>query len=1194
MSRLLIRLLGTFQVVLDGRPGVFATEKARALLAYLAVAGDHPHRRESLCALFWPEQPETIARANLRQTLYRLRNAVGDNDNLRPHLLVSTHDIQLNPEGDHWLDVADFRRCLDVYRTHCSQGLPLCATCQEALKIAATLYQGEFMAGFSLSGSPDFEFWLLVEQERNHRRALEVFGRLGAFYESAGDFSQAAGYAERLVALEPWQQSFHRLLMRSLSLAGQWQKAMAEYTRCRQLLADELGVEPSKKTRQLFELIRDRDERALRQEVGGRDGGFAKSNVAVEDSSSGSLQSFLSGAGGVSSTSPGLFVGREETLDQLNGYLSQALAGQGAIVFISGEAGSGKSSLAAEFVRRSMAANESLLAAIGSCDARLGLGDAYQPFREILRQLAGYAGNDASWGFVGIEAARRLQAAGPSINRAIAQLGPDLPGAFLPRSVSVGETDGAKSKAGLAQAALFEQVTDLLRAVARSRPLILILDDLHWVDNASASLLFYLGRRLRNSHILVVGAYRPEQIGWLARARVTTNGHPLLPIIQELQRIHGQIGINLDQADGRAFIDALLDNEPNRLGPAFRANLFRHTGGNPLFTVETLRGLQDRGELRQDAGDCWNVSQELNWDHIPARVEATINARFERLSDPCRKLLGAASVQGRTFLAEIAAETLDLQAETAVSWFGETLGRQHRLVEAGGLERYDDRTLSRFAFRHFLFQQCAYRQLDRVSRARLHQSTGLALEALYAGCEDEHALELAGHFQAAGMAEEAIGYLEIAGRVAYRIAANDLALSYFDRALALLKELPPGRVRDHFEMTIQLARTGPLLAMHGYAAPETWDAARRVAFLAEQLDEPDYLFAARILLVSRQCMLAEYRPAMKLGNQLLLQAGMDQTSLHLAQAHHFLGHLKFCAGSFEAALAHFDAALSSHDPQSESLLMSRFIGQNMWLTTLFRKAWTLWFLGRPDQSLAVLNETLARVEELAREHDLAFTLAMGSCPLLCIRREFDQAGIQARRLVELATKKGLSYFIPFGQVALGTVQANKGKQAEGQKMIRAGIKAYRAVGQRTFLTYCLAVLADALAEDDEASRILDQALALVEETGERFFEAELWRLRGEYLWRNGRKPSEAQECFQRALAIAQRQGATSLALRAATSLARLWSQQERGDEASDLLDKELSLFTEGFNTPDVHDAQLLLESLRRSNLSACGVPVGHE
>jgi adenylate cyclase len=329
-------------------------------------------------------------------------------------------------------------------------------------------------------------------------------------------------------------------------------------------------------------------------------------------------------------------------------------------------------------------------------------------------------------------------------------------------------------------------------------------------------------------------------------------------------------------------------------------------------------------------------------------------------------------------------------------------------------------------------------------------------------------------------------------------------------------------------------------------------------------------------------MLAEYRPAMELAEQLLKQAESEQNPLHLTQAHHFIGYLNFCAGSFEPALSHFDSALTSFDPQVESLLMSGFIGQNMWLTSLFRKAWTLWFLGYPDQSLAALEETMIKVEQFGQDHDLAFTLAIGICPILYLRHEFDQAEVQAKRLLRLASRKGLHYFIPFGRVILGSVLVKRGRTAEGQNEIRTGIRLYREGGQKTFISFCLSILAESLGGDEEAGKVLDEATDLVEESGEVFFEAELNRLRGEFLWRRGADPAQVDGCYRQALDIARRQQAKSLELRAATSLAHLWQRQGRAQEAQTLLAGVYGGFTEGFETLDLQEAQTLLVELNGS------------
>jgi hypothetical protein len=260
-------------------------------------------------------------------------------------------------------------------------------------------------------------------------------------------------------------------------------------------------------------------------------------------------------------------------LAALQAHLDRALAGQGGVAFVCGEAGGGKTTLAVEFANRALAAHRDLLVAVGSCDARLGLGDPYQPFREALRLLGG-----ATEIF-----GRRLREGRSLIGEALLEAGPDLPGTLLPAGDQVPGDAAGSPDLGVAQAALFEQVTEVLRAVARRRPLILILDDLHWVDAQSAGLLFHLGRHLAERRLLIVGTYRPEEVHWTEAASSRQHSaagqgesrRPLLPVIHGLQREFGQFMVDLDQANGRAFVDAFLDKPagrsvPRHFVPAYR------------------------------------------------------------------------------------------------------------------------------------------------------------------------------------------------------------------------------------------------------------------------------------------------------------------------------------------------------------------------------------------------------------------------------------------------------------------------------------------------------------------------------------------------------------------------------------------------------------------------------------------------
>ncbi len=260
MARLSLSLLGAFRVSLDSKPvTAFESDKVRALLAFLAVESERPHRRESLAGLLWPERPERVARQNLSQALSNLRRAIGDRDAYAdpPFLVVSHQTLQFNPSSDHWLDVKAFTQLLDACDQHRHRRLTGCDACIDRLGKAAVLYSGSFLEGFSLGDCPAFEEWSLLEGERLHRLALEALRRVADCCTRRGEYEAAIQHARRQVELDPWRESAHRQLMRALALSGQRDAALAQYETCRRLLAEELGVEPEAETLGLYERIRD-------------------------------------------------------------------------------------------------------------------------------------------------------------------------------------------------------------------------------------------------------------------------------------------------------------------------------------------------------------------------------------------------------------------------------------------------------------------------------------------------------------------------------------------------------------------------------------------------------------------------------------------------------------------------------------------------------------------------------------------------------------------------------------------------------------------------------------------------------------------------------------------------------------------------------------------------------------------------
>jgi DNA-binding SARP family transcriptional activator len=258
MARLVIKLFGCFQVLHSGLPQTGRlSDKGRALLAYLALETDRFHRREALAEMLWPNQPHPQGLANLRQCLHRLRHYLDDPGNSPPVLFVTHHEINFNCNSDCWLDAAEFNRLLNAVNTHHPADLCLCEVCFMNLQCAADLYQGDLLTGFSLPNTPYFDWWMLCKIEEYHRQAVFMLDRLVIHLKHNGDYLNASKYAQRAIKLEPWRERSHRMKMRALALGGNPVAAIRQYETCRQILAAELGVEPSLRTKNLLAQIRE-------------------------------------------------------------------------------------------------------------------------------------------------------------------------------------------------------------------------------------------------------------------------------------------------------------------------------------------------------------------------------------------------------------------------------------------------------------------------------------------------------------------------------------------------------------------------------------------------------------------------------------------------------------------------------------------------------------------------------------------------------------------------------------------------------------------------------------------------------------------------------------------------------------------------------------------------------------------------
>lgn len=1166
MIHLWLSLLGPLQVTVDGKPAAgFDSNKVRALLAYLAVESDRPHSREILAEMLWPDLPESSALGNLRFALSNLRATIGDRMAQPPFLRITNETLQFNTVSDYSIDVSAFLENTESVSGK-SPGV-------KRLQQAVALYRGAFMEGFSVGGSAAFEEWIVLKREQFSRRMLNTVRRLTDYFEARGEYGQAEQYAWRQVELEPWLKEGHQQLMRVLALSGQRSAALAQYETCRRLLDKELGVEPSEETTELYENIR---------------------TGMIKPRSFFAPPAFLQADADMPDAEPRLFAGRETELSRLNGFLQYAFARRGQVVFVAGDPGMGKTMLIQEFARRSMNVYTDLKAVYGNCNAYTGAGDPYLPFIGILKMLSGDAESEWVSGIITRAHANRLWGLLPEVVNALLNDGQALidrfiPGTALfhraqlgaaPQATQLNELLKRKSISSSAdniqQGDLFEQYTKVLFSLSRKHPLLLVIDDLQWADTGSINLLFHLGRQIANQPILILAAFRPDDVA-LGR-----NGerHPLEPVLNELQKVIGNLMIDLSQAENRQFVDDYIDSEPNQLNKAFRDTLYKHTGGNPLFTVELLLGLRERGELVKDESGKWIEGTVLDWESTSPRIEAVIAERIGRLPHTLANILSIASIEGETFTAEAIALVNKMEPRELVQQLSGPLKKLHRLTNMAGFERSGSsgQSLSRYRFRHFLFQRYSYNQLDAVERAHLHEAMGNALESLHGEGASQLAGQLARHFEMAGMTPKAIGYLLQAGGNAVHLTANAEAIAHYRHGLELLKTLPDLPERLDQELTLQMSLGVPIAALKGYSDPEMGQAYARAYELCQKLGMSPQLIPVLTGLGGYYSLRAEYQTALAIYQEMLGIAEKSGDPLLIAISQWGMGYILVVTGEYASARTYLEQALTVYKPDLHSMLVSTYY-QDPGVSCLVWLSWALWALGYADQSLARIQEALALAEKLSHPFTLAFASGLASV-LHYYRRDAVAAQKRAEATILLAAEKGFPFWLAIAKNVRGWALIQQG-QRKGLDELQEGLSILRMSGALqpipTSLTYSVNVFMQ-MGSADEAWNALSEAFDGLDKD---FGEPELYRLKGKLLLvRGGQNEAEAESCFQHAIEIARRRQAKSWELRAVVSLCELWQSQKKTDAACNLLSQTYPWFTEGFDTTDLRNAKSLLDELR--------------
>jgi DNA-binding SARP family transcriptional activator len=782
--------LGGLRLRLDGeRLEGLSARKAKALLVYLA-AQRRSLPREVLAEMFWSDRSQSRSLSNLRVALTDLRK------HLEPYVIIDRETVAIDSQSDVWLDAATMEAELEAAGELEGPGDGLRPEAVDQIEKAVSRYQGEFLHGFYLREARDFDEWVTVERERLQKMVLDSLGKLVDWHLAQGAYPEGIDHARRWLQLDPFQERAQQQLMRLLAYSGQQAAALSEYETFANLLDEEMGVEPMAETTALYQAIK---EQQLPPSPADR--------APVQHRWQAEQPAFLEENGGQPPLQQELFIGRESELAILEKHLQQALAGQGRMLFVTGEAGQGKTMLLREFGRRAQVAHPQLVVANGACPVYTPVGAPYDIFREVMEMLTGDVESAWAAGTVSREQALRLWHLLPEIVDILLHHGRNLIGTLVAAEEMMGRARSASISQDLLdrlntlitgyhdggsllseQGELFAEFAAVLNALSIRHPLLLLLDDLHWADASSIGLLGHLAHRLSEGVILLVGSYRPEEVNQGREAAA----HPLAPVLSACKRRFGEVLLTLDDPEagsGRTFVDALLDAEPNDLGEPFRQALTHHTGGNPLFTVELLREMQELGTLQRDEMNRWVVQPDFTWSLMPPRVEGVIETRINRLDPELRDWLRVASAEGEIFTAEVLAQIQDTDEGNTVKRLSGELDKQHRLVRAQHLERAGAKRLSRYRFRHNLFREYLYDRLDDLERSYLHEQIGEALEKLFADRTGEIADQLANHFLRAGNDHKALLYLVQAAEDASCLHANDQTVIYYTKAIELAERL---------------------------------------------------------------------------------------------------------------------------------------------------------------------------------------------------------------------------------------------------------------------------------------------------------------------------------------------------------------------------------------------------------------------
>ena len=848
-------------------------------------------------------------------------------------------------------------------------------------------------------------------------------------------------------------------------------------------------------------------------------------------------------------------VGRQPEQAALLAALGEVSEGRGLLVCVAGEPGIGKTTLVEEFLFELQANGRRFLLAKGRCSERLAGSEAYLPFLEALGSLLS---TDRG------ELRSRLRTLAPSWYTQL----------FPPSESDAADSMSEAYARAATQERLKREIATFLEEAALLEPLLLFFDDLHWADPSTIDLLGYLSTKFDHARLLVIGAYRSSEM--------LVGKHPFVGLKLDLQArgTCREIEVEfLSRNDVQRYL--ALEFPESDFGPEFAALIHSRTEGNPLFMVDLVRYLRDQAVIAKPNGDLsWHLARSIPdlSGVLPISARSMIERKMELVAERDREVLAAAAVQGHQFDSATVARSLGAESAEVEESVGR-LDRIHGLVRREGEEELPDGTLTlRCRFVHALYQNALFASMTPTRRASLSAAIAHALEAFHGDHCSAIASQMGVLYETARNPERASYHYLSAAQNARRVFANLEATALSRRGLAQVAKSPDTPERRRRELGLQMTLVFALMSTVGYGAPETGVEVGRARELCQAFHDDAFLVPILVGLTAYYHAGGNLRSAREVSEHMLrISLGLGDPTLLLA------GHLAMTItlhhqGELLPAHRHFEELTKVYDPSLQQRYVQLY-GMDPGIHAEALMVRLLWLLGFPDQARRKIVDTLGAAQ--LRSSPLSFTFfqmfaTFGYQGL----REPESAKELGAACIAHCDEQGIQAEKAWAMVPYGWALTELNDVDRGISLIRAGLAAQLAVGVKSARTQSLAILADALRHAgrmEAAQEAIEEGLAASERNGERFFDAELWRLKGVLTAKQ--EVGAAELCFRNAIDISRQQAAKSLELRASTSLARHWLAEGKRAEAHRLLAGVYSWFTEGFDTADLREAASLMKEL---------------